>query len=366
MVPMLLLMLRHTLGLRTSGLRSLHGKTTTVLAKFSDKALMQALESETIKPEDVLKIYVGVTDKEQIEDRSTILGSYQTNSGQIVFEPLVPFSESLPYLAVFGDSVIYPFQFDRPGNRPLTRLLEIYPTTDTVPANLLKIYLEFSGPMREGEVYQRVQLYYQNGDLVKNPFVPLQPELWDSIGHTVTLWLDPGRVKRALGSRETYGLVIEEGESYRLVIDPLWKDAHGQALEAGFTKQFYVINDDRVKLETETWQLTTPLAQTQDPLILSFEESMDFLTAQHAFSVWSSNNERLAGQVTIIRKETIWQFVPEKPWLPGKYELRVYSKLEDLAGNNLNRLFDRDLTLEAEPSSDQEFHWIEFEVAEID
>lgn len=367
LVPVLLLMLStHLAFAQVTFETSLENHPSTILLKFSNEALIQALESGTIKPEDVLKIYVGVTDKEQIGDSPSIWGTYKINPGQITFEPLVPFSESLPYLAVFGDSVVYPFQFDRPGNRPLTRLLEIYPTTDTVPANLLKLYLKFSEPMREGEVYERVQLYHQNGGLVQNPFVPLQPELWDSMGHTVTLWLDPGRVKRALGSRETHGLVIEEGESYRLVVDPLWKDAHGQPLEAGFTKQFYVIDDDRIKPETKAWQLSPPVADTQDPVIISFEESMDFLTAQHALSVWSPISERLVGQVAIIETETIWQFVPEKPWQPGKYHLKIYSKLEDLAGNNLNRLFDRDLSIEVTTPSDQEFHWIDFEVAEVD
>jgi hypothetical protein len=37
-------------------------------------------------------------------------------------------------------------------------------------------------------------------------------------------------------------------------------------------------------------------------------------------------------------------FIPNKPWSPGQYNLQVEARLEDLAGNNLNRLFDRDVT----------------------
>ncbi len=41
--------------------------------------------------------------------------------------------------------------------------------------------------------------------------------------------------------------------------------------------------------------------------------------------------------------ETGFLFTPEKPWETGLYKLQVESRLADLAGNNLNRLFDVDL-----------------------
>jgi len=336
----------------------------SVLSKFSNGALVKALKIGKVNPGDIFKIYVGAEEKEEIGDRSAILGTYRTIPGQIIFEPLVPFSEALPYLAVFGDSVEYQFQLTPPPNRPPTRLLEVYPTTDTVPANLLKIYLQFSEPMREGEVYDRVRIYGQNGDLIKNPFVPLHPELWDTSGRMVTLWLDPGRVKRALSSRETYGPIIEEGRSYRLMVDTLWKDAHGHTLETGFTKPFHVIPADRTKPETRIWQLTVPLSLTQNPLIIAFGEPMDFATTQHAFSVWSAKGEPLAGLTEVTGNEKIWKFVPKKHWISGIYRLKVYSKLEDLAGNNLNKVFDRDLANESMTPSVQEFYWIEFEVSD--
>ena len=194
-----------------------------ILAKFSDDVLTKELDAGKVKPVDILKLYAGFQGQEEIGDKSAMLGTYGTTPGQIKFQPLVPFREALPYLAIFGDSVEYQFQLTPPANRPPTKLLAIYPTTDTVPANLLKIYLQFSRPMREGEIYDRVMIYDHHGNPVANPFVPLHPELWDSAGHMVTLWLDPGRVKRALGSREIHGPVIQEGRHYQLKVDSLWK-----------------------------------------------------------------------------------------------------------------------------------------------
>ena len=335
-----------------------------VRAKFSDGELIKALEDGKVKPEEVFRIYVGVKEPKEIGDRSAILGAYEIIPGQIVFKPWVPFSEQLPYLAVFRDSVVYPFQFASPANRPRTKLLAIYPSSDAVPANLLKIYLRFSGPMREGEVYDRVRIYDQDDELVKNPLVPLRPELWDSSGQVVTLWLDPGRVKRALLARETHGPVLEEGRSYLLTVDSLWKDAHGQLLEVGFSKQFSVVTDDRIKPEVNTWHLTVPKSGTMDPLIITFGEAMDQATSQHAFSVWNLKKEKLAGITGLDENEKSLEFRPDKNWLSGTYRLRIYAKLEDLAGNNLNRVFDRDLSSNSETPSNQEFHWIEFNVSE--
>jgi len=42
----------------------------------------------------------------------------------------------------------------------------------------------------------------------------------------------------------------------------------------------------------------------------------------------------------------------------------VREHLEDLAGNNLNKVFDRDLANESMTPSEQEFYWIEIEVSD--
>ena len=88
---------------------------------------------------------------------------------------------------------------------------------------------------------------------------------------------------------------------------------------------------------------------------------MDFATAKHAFSVWSVKGE-LDGSIEVVGNEKLLKFVADKPWVSGNYRVRIYSKLEDLAGNNLNKLFDRDLALETKSPSEQEFYWMEFEV----
>jgi hypothetical protein len=269
-------------------------------------------------------------------------------------------------MAVFGDSVRYQFRFEKPPDRPGTVLTAVYPSSDTVPANLLKIYLEFSAPMREGEVYQRLTLLDQNNDLVKEPFVQLQPELWDSTRRRITLWLDPGRVKRALASSTFYGPVLEDGKSYCLQIDSLWKDVYGHRLGAGYKKKIVVTTADRKNPEIGFWTIKSPSPNTREPLIINFNEKMDLATALKAFSLWTAEEHLIKGEIEIGDNESSWKFIPTNPWAPGEVQLRVESNLEDLAGNNLNRPFERDILNNESPVVDQEVHQIKVPIGMTD
>ena len=42
--------------------------------------------------------------------------------------------------------------------------------------------------------------------------------------------------------------------------------------------------------------------------------------------------------------------VPDKPWRTGVYQLNIDPRLKDLAGNNLERLFDEDVIRKSKSS----------------
>lgn len=67
-----------------------------------------------------------------------------------------------------------------------------------------------------------------------------------------------------------------------------------------------------------------------------------------ALTAWtdktSSKDLPVKGAIFLSAHESLFQFVPEVPWKKGEYVLLVNPVLEDLAGNNLDRLFDTDLS----------------------
>ena len=58
----------------------------------------------------------------------------------------------------------------------------------------------------------------------------------------------------------------------------------------------------------------------------------------------------MQGYSQVGLEEKSWKFFPEFPWGKGQYTIIIEDILEDLAGNSIKRVFDRDL-LEPEHSS---------------
>jgi hypothetical protein len=224
-----------------------------------------------------------------------------------------------------------------------TTVLALYPSADRLPVNLLRIYLHFSAPMSIGEAYQRVHLVDDEGKEVHDAFLVVagEKELWDPERKRLTLLFDPGRIKRDLRPNLEAGLPLREGHAFSIVVDSVWQDAQGQPLRQRFRKRFTVIAADRASPRTQDWQLTAPRAGTRDTLTLRFPESLDRALLERLLSV-RGNAAAVAGKTLVDENEKRWRFVPDAYWQAGSYSVEVGTELEDVAGNNLRRLFDVD------------------------
>ena len=84
---------------------------------------------------------------------------------------------------------------------------------------------------------------------------------------------------------------------------------------------------------------TTPAAGSTAPLTVRFDRPLDRALLEHCLSVAG-----VAGEAAVGEGEGSWSFVPDASWRAGTHVLVVETRLEDLAGNSLARVFDRDLT----------------------
>jgi hypothetical protein len=57
-------------------------------------------------------------------------------------------------------------------------------------------------------------------------------------------------------------------------------------------------------------------------------------------SVHDSAGAKIDGVAVVTERETRWAFAPGQPWGLTPYALHVDTEIEDLAGNNLEKLFD--------------------------
>src|SRR5688572_26623856 len=284
-----------------------------------------------------LRIYLSTS-----ESRTAILGDYQNADDGVVFRPLIPFTSGLTYEVSVAGTTIGTIKIPVPQRTDLPALTAIYPSQDTLPENTLKFYLRFSHPMREGQALKHITLLKNGTDTVSGTFLDLQPELWNKDYTLLTLWLDPGRIKRDLQPNKILGVPLERAASYTLVVGSDWADIRGAVIAENFRKDFFVAARDSIRPDVKQWTLKKPKQNTNDPLVIQFNEPLDCILLNEAVRIISEDGNSVDGKIELKNEETVLEFKPESPWAKGSYVVESEERLEDLAGNNLNRLFDRD------------------------
>jgi hypothetical protein len=222
----------------------------------------------------------------------------------------------------------------------VTRVL---PTSEVIPENHLRMYVEFSAPMSGASGVPFIRLVDDRGEVVPDVFLPLEADFWNHDRTRYTAFFDPGRVKRGILPNEQMGRALVVGRTYTVEIDPEWKDADGLRLAKGYRQSFRVGPADERPVTPSTWTLTVPRAATRDPFIIAFPEPLDHGLLQRAIGVSRRDGSPVAGTIRIDPGETRWNFTPDEPWTRGAYDVVVLSILEDLAGNSVGRLFEVDV-----------------------
>lgn len=237
------------------------------------------------------------------------------------------------------------FILSRPAGLEPERVTGVYPSADTLPQNLLKFYIHFSGPMSRDGVYRHISIRNARGEVVPDAFLELPQELWDPDAERLTILFDPGRIKRGLERHNLMGVAFEPGRRYSLVVDSAMRDANGLPLGEDYRKRFTVTEADREMPDHERWRVESPAAGTRDPLRLHLDEPLDRALLLRLVSVYREGAEaEVEGEPGTREGERVWTFVPDEPWLEGSYRIRIGRVIEDLAGNNLVSVFDVDLS----------------------
>ena len=280
-----------------------------------------------------------------LADQATaIFGQLSQDENTYLFEPVVPFTQGQHYEIRSKNARLYAFELPVMPAGAKATLKAIYPTKDSLPENLLKIYLQFDQPMQAvGNALDYITVIDQNTDEEVEVFLELESELWNKQHDRLTLWLDPGRIKTDLIPNREKGLPLLKTHHYTLSISKAWKTAKAISLAEDYTKEFVVVARDNSKPNPENWQISTPTADLKVPLEIDFKEPLDAFLALETISVLNEQDEFIDGSFELGQHENSILFSPVNNWKKGSYKILIDQKLEDLAGNNLGRLFDTDL-----------------------
>ena len=281
-------------------------------------------------------------------------GRFMVEDDSVVFVPRFPFLDGRSYAllvesdsAAGADGVPAVWTLHRPASAdtPATEVVAIYPSAGMAPVNLLKLYVRFSEPMSEGQAMRAVRVRRADtGERLEGVFLNMEPELWDRERLRLTLLLDPGRIKRGLVSNAEAGYPLIEGVPVVISINREFRDAVGRPLRAGAERRYTVGAAVRTRVDPARWRYVWPRAGSREPLTVTFDRPLDHALLHHCLWIEDAGGEPVDGPSEVGPGEQSWRFEPAAPWGGGSYAVCADPRLEDLAGNSLIRVFDRDLT----------------------
>ena len=265
-----------------------------------------------------------------------MLVSLSQNGADLIVEPRFALKAGVGYeLSVAGETLRIALP---PPEATTPRLISFAPSQAVIPANTLRLYLRFSEPMARGQLRQMVSLFTADGTPIVSPFLSLEAELWDPSQTRATLLLDPGRIKQGVGPNADVGAPLEEGQSYRLTVSPEMHSASGRPLGQPVSVAFRAGPPERRAIDTESWEILSPLPGSNAPLSLAFDRVMDTGAALRLISLHGPDGRRINGRTSSDGGG--WTLIPEQPWQAGNYSLFIDPELEDVAGNSIGAPFD--------------------------
>jgi hypothetical protein len=283
------------------------------------------------------------------DERPAMAGRY-TVKDSLRFSPSFPLDAGREYEVRFDPSRVSRVALSAPAttatisipdnNRsPSTSVSAVYPGSDFVPENLLRMYVVFSKPMGQQGGRDHIAFIDDSGRDVPDVVVPLDTDLWNAERTRYTVILDPGRVKREILPNREMGRALHNGAGLTLVVKRDWPDAHGLPLTSEYRRRFLIGPAEDHALSTAQWHLAPPAMDTRDPVTVTFPKPLDFGLLQRSLSV-RRGDSNIAGRVRVGPAEIWWQFVPDSEWQRGPYMLKVEPILEDVAGNRIGRAFE--------------------------
>lgn len=319
--------------------------------------MRRALEQVSGAPStDILRIEV-LTDasSEPQEELLSMHGEVELSEGALVFEPTFPFAAGVEYRATFdgaafaeryGGSAVPNAELDfrlpngQPAERP--RVVALYPSGEVLPENLLRMYLHFSEPMRQGVAWDHLRLEDDEGREIELGLLELDHELWDPSGSRLTMLFDPGRLKSGLVPNREEGRPFDDRNGVVVIVDGSWRSAGGQALGVEHRARYVVGPPDHDQPRPARWSLRLPAAGSLDPLRIELDGPLDHGMLQGSIAVRHETGA-VATRVEVDPGEVAIKLVPDEPWPAGSYRLEVNPRLEDPSGNSVRRPFETKL-----------------------
>lgn len=223
--------------------------------------------------------------------------------------------------------------------------VDIYPTAEVLPDNLLRFYVYFPRRMSGQVSASDLRLLDADGQPIRDALLATTYELWSPNRQRLTVLLDPGRVKTGLHANDTLGRALVSGQRYAIQVPASLIDSTGCLLGKTTTYSFTAGPTDVEPPSPGAWRVAPPRTGSKDTLVVDLGSPHDHLSMAYRIRVVDQDGKVVAGQIDVSDSEQVWQFTPREDWSSQDYRISVDPRLEDLAGNRPGARFDRDLAV---------------------
>ena len=212
-------------------------------------------------------------------------------------------------------------------SRSAPAVTAVHPATQDVPANFLRLYVDFSEPMGGDDVFDHVRLLDSTGRQMTESLREL--ELWSRNRTRLMVYVHPGRVKTGLAMGGEFGPVLEQGKTYTFEITPGMKSLGGRAVREGFRRELRVGPPQTAKPDLARWRLEA----RPDRVEIECDSWMD----QAGLETWL-RVEGVPGRWEVEGRRV--RFLPGTPLGAGPHTLVADARMEDVCGNSFQRSFE--------------------------
>ncbi len=294
------------------------------------------------EPAEVLQVFVGSAEG-CCDNSVAVAGKYALEDNLLSFTPAFGFSADVNYVARIEwaqSQTLTPFSIASNQATVPAAVIQIYPSGDVLPENVLRFYIHFSAPMKPGVAFDYVKLRDASGKADDSAFMRFKQELWNADRTRLTVLIDPGRVKREVPTNREIGPALVAGNQYTLSVDGGWPSVDGKSTLAPFTRKFSITDALRQRPDVNLWNANSPCFGTKEPLTLQFDRPFDRHLLNKSVHVTTANGQRIAGEIDVGAGERSLRFVPDESWDHRDLYLTADASLEDVAANNFLDLLD--------------------------
>lgn len=274
----------------------------------------------------------------------TTAGSWEQTSDAARFVPRYPPAPGIELVVVgrsddaWRELTRVRVSDSRAQSQTVVELIE--PDVGSVPANLLRFAITFSSEMEDGSAAGSIHLLDHARVELPGTLLGMPPELWNRDHRRLTVLLEPGRIKRGLQPNVQAGPPLRDGDTITVAVDSEIRDASGSPLPAGAIRAYRVEGAIRSRIDPRLWEIAWP-NEHDDSLVVRFDRPLDGALVRRCLSALDGDGRIVPGLATHEQDARTWTFTPAER--ADLQQLRVDTRLEDLAGNSVRRVFDRDL-----------------------